>query len=45
MYSNRAVLYGTIRWGKITRQEDFEDTQKVEAFDRWLESQTDATSE
>jgi len=45
VYANRAVLYGTIRWGKITRQEDFEDTQKVEAFDRWLESQTDATSE
>ena len=39
VYSNRAVLYGTIRWGKITRQEDFEDTQKVEAFDRWLDAQ------
>ena len=24
------------RAGQITRQEDFEDTQKVEAFDRWL---------
>ena len=38
VYSNRAVLYGTIRWGKITRQEDFEDTHKVEAFDKWLDA-------
>jgi ketosteroid isomerase-like protein len=45
VYANRAVLYGTIRWGKITRQEDFEDTQKVEAFDRWLDAQTDAPPE
>jgi ketosteroid isomerase-like protein len=38
VYSNRAVLYATARWGRITRQEDFEDTHKVEAFDRWLEA-------
>ncbi|HEY3670157.1 MAG TPA: nuclear transport factor 2 family protein [Acidimicrobiia bacterium] len=37
LYSNRAVLYAVARWGKITRQEDFEDTHKVEAFDRWLD--------
>jgi ketosteroid isomerase-like protein len=36
VYANRAVLYAVARWGRITRQEDFEDTQKVEAFDRWL---------
>jgi ketosteroid isomerase-like protein len=36
VYSNRAVLYAVARWGKITRQEDFEDTHKVERFDRWL---------
>ena len=36
VYANRAVLYAVARWGKITRQEDFEDTHKVEAFDRWL---------
>ena len=36
VYANRAVLYAVARWGRITRQEDFEDTQKVETFDRWL---------
>ncbi len=38
VYANRAVLYAVARWGKITRQEDFEDTVKVEAFDRWLDA-------
>jgi ketosteroid isomerase-like protein len=37
VYENRAVLYAVARWGRITRQEDFEDTQKVDAFDRWLD--------
>ncbi len=36
IYANRAVLYAIARWGRITRQEDFEDTQKVETFDHWL---------
>lgn len=36
VYSNHAVLYAVARWGKITQQEDFEDTHKVEHFDRWL---------
>jgi ketosteroid isomerase-like protein len=36
VYENRAVLFARIRWGKIVRQEDFEDTHKVEAFDRYL---------
>ena len=44
VYSNRAVLYGRIRWGRITRQEDFEDTHKVEAFDRWLDAHRVAPS-
>lgn len=38
VYDNRAVLYAQARWGKITRQEDFEDTHKSEAFDRYLQS-------
>ncbi len=38
VYTNRAVLYAVARWGKITRQEDFEDTHKVEVFDRWLDA-------
>jgi ketosteroid isomerase-like protein len=36
VYENRAVLFARARWGKITYQEDFEDTHKVEAFDRFL---------
>jgi ketosteroid isomerase-like protein len=38
VYANRAVLYAVARWGKITRQEDFEDTVKALAFDRWLDA-------
>lgn len=37
VYDNRAVLFARARWGKITYQEDFEDTHKSEAFDRFLE--------
>jgi uncharacterized protein (TIGR02246 family) len=36
VYDNRAVLFARARWGKIFYQEDFEDTQKIEAFDRFL---------
>jgi ketosteroid isomerase-like protein len=36
VYENRAVLFGRAKWGKIVYQEDFEDTHKVEAFDRYL---------
>ncbi len=36
VYQNRAILFGRARWGKIVYQEDFEDTHKVEAFDRYL---------
>ena len=36
VYENRAVLFARVRWGKIVYQEDFEDTHKVEAFDRYL---------
>jgi ketosteroid isomerase-like protein len=36
VYENRAILFGRIAWGKIRYHEDFEDTQKVAAFDRYL---------
>jgi ketosteroid isomerase-like protein len=36
VYDNRAIIFGRITWGKIVYQEDFEDTQKAEAFDRHL---------
>jgi ketosteroid isomerase-like protein len=40
VYDNRVVLFARARWGKVTYQEDFLDTQRVEAFDRYLESKT-----
>lgn len=36
VYENRAVIFGRIVWGKIVYHEDFEDTQKAEAFDAYL---------
>ena len=32
-YTNRAVLFVTVRWGKIREQEDYEDTERVAKFD------------
>lgn len=39
-YTNRAVLFVTIRWGKIRSQEDYEDTERVAAYDKVLASRT-----
>jgi ketosteroid isomerase-like protein len=36
VYTNRAVLFVETRWGRITAQEDYEDTERVAAHDRWL---------
>jgi len=36
VYENRAVLFARAAWGRIVYQEDFEDTHKVEAFDKYL---------
>jgi ketosteroid isomerase-like protein len=33
-YRNRAVLFVETRWGKVRVQEDYEDTQRVAAYDR-----------
>ena len=33
---NRAVLFGKIRWGKITFYEVYEDTERVAALDGHL---------
>lgn len=33
-YSNRAVLFLEIRWGRLVRWEDYEDTQRVAAWDK-----------
>ncbi len=32
-YSNRAVLFLDVRWGRLLRWEDYEDTQRVAAWD------------
>ncbi len=37
VYENSGVIYAKTRWGKIALQEDFEDTEKVATFDKWLE--------
>ena len=36
IYENRAVLFGKIRWGKITFYEVYEDTERVAALDGHL---------
>jgi len=36
VYANRAVLFVTARWGKLVEQEDYEDTERVAAYDRLL---------
>ncbi len=33
LYSNRAVLYVRVRWGRIVEQEDYEDTGRVTAYE------------
>lgn len=32
-YNNRAVLWLEVRWGRLVRWEDYEDTQRVAAWD------------
>jgi ketosteroid isomerase-like protein len=34
-YKNTGVIYGTIAWGKIKLQHDFEDTERVSELDRY----------
>jgi ketosteroid isomerase-like protein len=36
VYANRAVLRVHARWGRITTQEDYEDTERVRAYDSFL---------
>jgi len=37
-YSNRAILLLEVVWGRLVRWEDYEDTERVAAWDRWRES-------
>jgi len=38
VYANRGAIFARAAWGKIKYQEDYEDTQKVVAFDEYLAS-------
>ncbi|MBV9464499.1 MAG: hypothetical protein JO206_07400 [Solirubrobacterales bacterium] len=36
VYENRFVIWGRMRWGRITEYEVYEDTEKATALDGWL---------
>ncbi len=36
VYENRFVIWGTLRWGRLTEYEVYEDTHKANVFDAWL---------
>jgi len=44
VYANCGVIFARAAWGKIKFQEDYEDTQKVVAFDEYLSSREAAGS-
>jgi ketosteroid isomerase-like protein len=37
-YNNRAVMFLELRWGRLVRWEDYEDTERVAAWDRQHEA-------
>jgi ketosteroid isomerase-like protein len=38
IYSNRFVIWGRLRWGKLQEYEVYEDTQKAKALDDYIEA-------
>ena len=36
VYENRYVIWGRLRWGRVTDYEVYEDTEKAAALDTWL---------
>ena len=38
VYDNRFVIWGKLRWGKLYDYEVYEDTQKAQALDDYLEA-------
>jgi ketosteroid isomerase-like protein len=36
VYENRYVIWGHLRWGRLTDYEVYEDTEKSRALDDWL---------
>ncbi len=45
VYCNRAAMYAQARWGKITYQEDYEDTHRSERYDDYLKCEAVAGEE
>jgi ketosteroid isomerase-like protein len=44
VYTNRAVAFLELRWGKIVRWEDYEDTERVAAWDAARDSASTGAS-
>ena len=42
-YNNRAMLFLEVRWGRLVRWEDYEDTERVAAWDAARAAQGSAT--
>jgi len=38
VYENRFVIWGRLRWGRLSDYEVYEDTQKAKALDAYLEA-------
>jgi ketosteroid isomerase-like protein len=38
VYDNRFVIWGKLRWGRLSEYEVYEDTQKAKALDEYLEA-------
>ena len=38
MYDNRYVIWAKIRWGRVKQYEVYEDTEKAQALDDYLEA-------
>jgi ketosteroid isomerase-like protein len=38
IYANRFVIWGHLRWGKLSEYEVYEDTEKATALDAYLEA-------
>ena len=44
VYDNRFVIWGKLRWGRLAEYEVYEDTEKAQALDHYLEANEPALS-
>jgi len=42
IYDNRYVIWAKLRWGRVVEYEVYEDTEKAQALDEYLEEQEPA---